>query len=89
MKKQKSQQKQAAKKEKSPIFFMLPLILILGVVPLMVRLHISTVPMEAQAFWKTSYDADFFSYYKAGLIIVLALYILAPHIPLVSPGIAP
>lgn len=76
MKKQKSQQKQAAKKEKSPIFFMLPLILILGVVPLMVRLHISTVPMEAQAFWKTSYDADFFSYYKAGLIIVLALYIL-------------
>ena len=76
MKKQKSQQKQTAKKEKSPIFFMLPLILILGVVPLMVRLHISTVPANAQPFWKSSYDADFFSYYKSVLIILIALYIL-------------
>ena len=63
-------------KQNSKVALMLPLILVLGLVPLVTRLEILPVAAEVQPFWKTVYDTDFFSYYKAILLVLLAIYMI-------------
>ncbi|MBK1641296.1 hypothetical protein CKO12_05290 [Chromatium okenii] len=55
---------------------LLPLLITVGIVPLLVLLHITPIPTAYQPFWITEQVFDFFSYYKAQLIIVCAAVLL-------------
>lgn len=61
---------------KQTILLMLPIILVLGVIPLIVRLHFSYLAAEVRPFWKEDYAADFFAYYKAWALIFTAIYMM-------------
>ncbi len=63
-------------KQDSKLALLIPLVLVLGLIPLVVRLELLSVAPEVQPFWKTTYDTDFFSYYKAILLILAAVYMV-------------
>ena len=63
-----------------PLF---PLMLAVGVVPLVVFLKVTPIPPEYQQFWVTSYVFDFFSFYKAQIILACAGLLLAAVLVLV------
>lgn len=54
----------------------LPLILILGIIPLVVHMQLVPVSANVQSFWKDNYATDFFSYYKSRLLILTAIYMI-------------
>jgi O-antigen ligase len=58
------------------LWLLLPLLLALGVVPLIVFLKIIPVPLDYQHFWITDNVFDFFAYYKARSVIICASFIL-------------
>ena len=53
-----------------------PLILVLGVIPLIVQMRLVPLASEVQVFWTQDYAADFFSYYKSKAIILAVIYML-------------
>ena len=53
-----------------------PLILVLGVIPLIVQMRLVPLAPEVQVFWTQDYAADFFSYYKSKAIILVVIYML-------------
>jgi len=55
---------------------LLPLLVIVGVVPLVVFLKATPVPTGYQQFWVASIDFDFFSFYKARITLVSASALL-------------
>jgi hypothetical protein len=55
---------------------LLPLALAVGVLPLVVFLKVVPVPVEYRPFWPAQYVFDFFSYYKARLVLVCAFLVL-------------
>ncbi|MBV5307828.1 O-antigen ligase [Chromatium okenii] len=57
-------------------FAVLPLLIAIGIVPLIVLLKVIPIPPDYQQFWITEYVFDFFSYYKAQMIIFCAGFIL-------------
>ena len=65
--KQKTAALQPEKRDavKPGIGMFIPLILVLGVIPLLVRRMLVWLPEAAAPFWTQDYAADFFSYYKS------------------------
>ncbi|GEM_PF-4397468 len=55
---------------------LLPLLITVGIVPLLVLLHIAPIPATYHAFWITEQVFDFFSYYKAHAILCCAAALL-------------
>lgn len=53
-----------------------PLILVLGVIPLIVQMRLVPLASDVQVFWTQDYAADFFSYYKSKAIILAVIYML-------------
>ena len=53
-----------------------PLILVLGVIPLIVQMHLVSLPASVQAFWTQDSAADFFSYYKSKALLLTVLYMV-------------
>lgn len=51
-----------------------PLILILGVIPLIMQMNLVALPTEVQAFWTQDTAADFFSYYKSRACMLTVIY---------------
>ena len=49
------------KQIKLGIALMMPLILVLGVIPLVVHMQLVPISAEVQPFWKENYATDFFS----------------------------
>lgn len=50
----------------------LPLLIAIGAVPLVVLLNVESIPTEYQNYWMTSHVFDFFSYYKAQMVVFCA-----------------
>ncbi len=59
-------------KKGMPLIF-IPILLLLGIVPLMTRAKIVGISQEVITTLKQSQIADFFSYYKAIFILLLAV----------------
>lgn len=55
---------------------LLPLMMLSGVVPIVVFLKVKPVPELYRDFWTGKYVTDFFSYYKANLILILTVLLL-------------
>lgn len=53
-------------------FYIIPLIIIVGIVPLLMRGHMNVLSEAQQAFWPNIYYLDFFSYYKAWWFIIFS-----------------
>ena len=53
-----------------------PLILVLGVIPLIVQMQLVPLPEDVRAFWTQDSAADFFSYYKSRALILAVIYML-------------
>lgn len=53
-----------------------PLILVLGVIPLIVYMQMSQMPVDLRAFWSKNYVTDFFSYYKSKALMLTAIYMI-------------
>lgn len=53
-----------------------PLILVLGVIPLIVQLQLVPLSADVRAFWTQDSAADFFSYYKSKALILVVIYML-------------
>ena len=53
-----------------------PLILVLGVIPLIVQLQLVPLSADVRAFWAQDSAADFFSYYKSKALILVVIYML-------------
>ena len=53
-----------------------PLILVLGVIPLIVHLNLIALPEEIRPFWTQNSAADFFSYYKSRALLLVAIYMI-------------
>lgn len=68
---------------------LIPLLIAIGIVPLVVFLKVTPVPPEYRQFWVTNYVFDFFSYYKAQIIIACASLILAAALLLYFLGRLP
>ncbi len=51
---------------------LIPLLIVAGVVPLVVYLKVIPVPAAYRSFWPAEYVFDFFSYYKARIVLVCA-----------------
>lgn len=58
------------------IGILIPIILVLGVIPLVVRMNLVPLPANVQKFWTANYATDFFSYYKSKLLILAVLYMI-------------
>ena len=78
-KKQKAEAVRLEKKEavKLGIGLFAPLILVLGVIPLIVRMKLVWLPENAAPFWTQDYASDFFSYYKSRALMLTAVYMVA------------
>ena len=61
---------------KSGLALFAPLILVLGIIPLIVQLNLVSMPAEVQRFWTQNYAADFFSWYKSRALILTAIYMV-------------
>ncbi len=53
-----------------------PLIIVLGIIPLIVQMNLVTLPADVRTFWTQDYAADFFSYYKSRALMLTAIYML-------------
>ena len=62
---------------------LLPLLVAVGIVPLVVYLKATPVPAVYRQFWVTDYVFDFFSFYKAQIILVCAGLMLVAALRLV------
>ena len=80
-KKQKTAALQPEKRDavKPGIGMFIPLILVLGVIPLLVRMKLVWLPEAAAPFWTQDYAADFFSYYKSRALMLTAVYMVAVY----------
>ncbi len=78
-KKQKAAAVRAEKRDavKPGIGMFIPLILVLGVVPLLVRMKLVWLPENVAPFWTQDYASDFFSYYKSRALMLTAVYMIA------------
>jgi hypothetical protein len=56
---------------------LLPLLVAVGVVPLVVYLKVKLIPPVYRQFWVTDYVFDFFSFYKAQIVLACAGLVLA------------
>jgi hypothetical protein len=65
---------------------LLPLMVLAGIVPLVVFLKLKPVPEEYQGFWVSKTVADFFSFYKANFIMILAVLLILIMILQLSYG---
>ena len=54
----------------------IPLVLVLGVIPLIVHLNLIALPEEIRPFWTQNSAADFFSYYKSRALLLVAIYMI-------------
>ncbi len=70
---QKRQQKQ---REKASTIFFVPLMLLLSIVPLITRLKIAQASENVARTFKLQMTTDFFSYYKAIFIILIAIMMI-------------
>ena len=79
--KQKTAALQPEKRDavKPGIGMFIPLILVLGVIPLLVRMKLVWLPEAAAPFWTQDYAADFFSYYKSRALMLTAVYMVAVY----------
>jgi hypothetical protein len=68
---------------------MIPLLIAIGIVPLVVFLHVMLVPPEYRHFWVSDYVFDFFSYYKARIVIACASFVVVAAIVLYFLGWRP
>ena len=59
-----SVQKSVAQTLKPGIAIFVPLILVLGVIPLIVQLNLISLPENVRPFWTQNSAADFFSFYS-------------------------
>ena len=75
------------KQIKLGIALMIPLILVLGVIPLVVHMQLVPISADAQPFWKENYATDFFSYYKSRLLILTAIYMVCAFAYYKSQGL--
>ncbi|MBR2008488.1 MAG: O-antigen ligase family protein, partial [Peptococcaceae bacterium] len=75
------------KQIKLGIALMMPLILVLGVIPLVVHMQLVPISAEVQPFWKENYATDFFSYYKSRLLILTAIYMVCAFAYYKSQGL--
>lgn len=50
--------------------------LVAGIIPLIVYLHVAQVPNELRTFWIQAENFDFFSWWKARLLLVIAVLVL-------------
>lgn len=65
-----------AKQVNLGVALILPLIFILGIIPLVVHMQLVPVSADVQPFWKDNYATDFFSYYKSRLLILTSIYMI-------------
>lgn len=65
-----------ARSLKLGIGLFVPLILVLGVIPLIVQMQLVPLPAEVRVFWTQDSAADFFSYYKSRLLLFTAIYMI-------------
>ena len=77
----------SAKQLKLGAALMIPLILILGIIPLVVHMQLVPLSAEVQPFWKENYATDFFSYYKSKLLILTAIYMVCAFAYYKSQGL--
>ncbi|MBQ2836680.1 MAG: O-antigen ligase family protein [Peptococcaceae bacterium] len=75
------------KQIKLGLALMIPLILVLGVIPLVVHMQLVPISADAQPFWKENYATDFFSYYKSRLLILTAIYMVCAFAYYKSQGL--
>ena len=68
--------KSAAQTLKPGIAIFVPLILVLGVIPLIVQLNLIALPEDVRPFWTQNSAADFFSFYKSRALLLTAIYML-------------
>ena len=57
------------------LYMFLPLMAVLGLIPLVMQLELIQLPAEVQPFWKENYATDFFSYYKFKFLCIAAVAI--------------
>ncbi len=69
------------------IALMVPLILVLGIIPLIVHMQLVPISAEVQPFWKENYATDFFSYYKSRLLILTSIYMICAFAYYKSQGL--
>ena len=77
----------SAKQLKLGAALMIPLILVLGIIPLVVHMQLVPLSAEVQPFWKENYATDFFSYYKSKLLILTAIYMVCAFAYYKSQGL--
>ena len=77
----------SAKQLKLGIALVLPLILVLGVIPLIVHMQLVPISADVQPFWKENHATDFFSYYKSRLLILTAIYMVCAFAYYKSQGL--
>jgi len=53
-----------------------PIMLVLGIIPLIVQMRLGMLPEAVNAYWPTDYVADFFSYYKSKALLLVAIAML-------------
>ena len=80
---------ETAKRRFLKVLPLIPLAIAVGIVPLVVFLKVIPIPAGYQQFWMTSLVFDFFSYYKAQLIVICAGLLLAAIVVLVWLGALP
>lgn len=68
-----NKQAQQRQKEKSSIILWMPVMILLSVVPLVTRLKITKPIMDVTRTYKLQMAVDFFSYYKAVFIMIIAV----------------
>lgn len=68
------------------VSIMVPIILVLGFVPLVVQLYVGILPDSISVFWNKPYSSDFFSYYKSIFLYLLAAYMIGAFCYFKSQG---
>lgn len=58
------------------IWMFVPLILVLGIIPLVVQMELIPLSEDIRAFWTQNQAADFFSYYKSRLLFIVAIWMI-------------
>jgi hypothetical protein len=87
--KRKTSNRTGGRKDSRLFIPLLPLFFVIGVVPLVVFLKVTPVPPEYGQFWVTDFVFDFFSYYKARILIACAGLVLMGVLVLAYKHILP
>ena len=72
----KRAQRQVNKQKINAIYLFVPIILVLGVIPLIVQMRLVPLSADVRVFWTQNSAADFFSYYKSKALILVVIYML-------------